>query len=232
MVRYSHALVPGLLAASILTAADPLPARGPGADIVLDWLKFGNERHAAGKPVNWHQSVERRKEVAQRPAPGAVIVSCSDSRVPPEIVFDQGYGDLHVVRVDGNVVGEKELGSIEYAVEHLHTPLIVVMGHRHCGVVEAAVRGTPVRGHIASLLASLSAAVSRSRGLPGDPVDNAARANVNHQVREIQQSEPMLGQMVGMGRVKVVAAFYDPATGVVEWQPAAGAATRLLRSGM
>ncbi len=231
-MQLSNPFVLGLLGASISAAAEPLGARTAGADTVLEWLKFGNERHAAGKPVNWHQSMERRKEVSQRPAPGAVIVSCSDSRVPPEIVFDQGFGDLHVVRVDGNVAGEKELGSIEYAVENLHTPLIVVMGHRHCGVVEAAVRGTPVRGHIASLLASLSAAVSRSRGLPGDPVDNAARANVNHQVREIQQSEPVLGPLVGMGRVKVVAAYYDPATGVVEWQPGAAASTRLLRSGM
>lgn len=223
-------------------AAGPAPPPGAGAETALNWLAFGNERFASGRPVHWHQSPTRRMEVSARPAPRAVVLSCSDARVPPEIVFDQGLGDLHVIRVEGNIAGEKELGSIEYAVEQLGASLIVVMGHTGCGIVEAAVRGTPVRGHMASLLASLSAAVSRSRGLPGDASDNAARANVNHQAQEIRQSEPVIAPLVALGKVKVVAAFYHSGSGTVEWQvepamnssrvPAAPSARRLVRSGM
>lgn len=211
----------GLLAASVILAADPhaTPTGGPSPDAALEWLKFGNERHVAGKPVHWHQSVDRRLEVAKGQAPHAIILSCSDSRVPPELVFDQGLGDLFVVRVAGNVVGEKELGSIEYAAEHLHAPLVVVMGHQRCGALQAAVGGGPVPGHIGSLLSSLSAAVSRSKGMPGDSVDNAVHSNVDHQVGEILHSEPLLAHLVAEKKIKVVGAYYNLDTGAVEWHP-------------
>jgi carbonic anhydrase len=109
----------------------------------LQKLKEGNRRYADGKVIHPNQSSERRKEVAAGQHPFALLVGCADSRVPPEIAFDQGLGDLFVVRNAGEVLDNSSLGSIEYAVEHLHVPLIVVLGHERCGAVEAAVHYDP-----------------------------------------------------------------------------------------
>ena len=130
-----------ILSCGAAWASEPVPKAAASAEMVLDWLRYGNERHAQGRYVYWHQSLDRRREVARQERPHAVVLTCSDSRVPPELLFDQGIGDLYVVRVAGNVAGEKELGSIEYAVEQLGAPLVVVLGHQRCHAVETAVRG-------------------------------------------------------------------------------------------
>lgn len=201
----------------VFVSASAMFAAGPSPDIVLGWLKYGNERHAAGKYVHWHQNQDRRREVAIAERPHAIVVSCSDSRVPPEVLFDQGIGDLYVVRVAGHVVGEKELGSIEYAAERLQAPLIVVLGHQRCHAVEAAVHGHAGQGHMGSIIASLSLAVARSKSLPGDPMENAIVTNVETTAEQLRDSEPVLGHMARSGRIRVVGAYYNLETGKVEW---------------
>lgn len=149
--------------------------------------------------------------------PHAEILSCSDSRVPPEIVFDQGLGDLFIVRVAGNVASDTELGSLEYGAEHLHVPLIVVLGHESCGAVTAAVQGGPPEGHIVSLVDLINPAVEKTRGMPGDPVSNAVRMNVELVVKRLRTSTPILSELVAHGKIKIVGAIYSIETGAVTW---------------
>lgn len=200
-------------------AADHAPVTsGPSGQTALQWIKYGNERHMAGKYVHWHQSVERRKEVAvagQRPH--TIIVSCSDSHVPPEILFDQGLGDLYVVRGAGNIVGERELASIEYAAEHLGAPLIVVLGHQRCGAVAAAVKGGDMPGHLGLLMSGLAPAVARAKGMQGDRTELAAHENVRLGVETIRASEPLLSHLVSSGKVHVAGAYYSLDSGEVRW---------------
>src|SRR5579872_7006720 len=170
--------------AAVVTAQTPAPS----ADAVLKQLQAGNANHVAKKYQRPHQSADRQKELASGQSPNAIILSCADSRVPPELVFDQGLGDLFVVRVAGNVPGNDEIGSIEYAAEHLHTPLIVVMGHTKCGAVQAAVDGGDPHGHLGPLLAMIQPAVARAKRQPGDPVENAIRNNVENVVQQLRAS--------------------------------------------
>ena len=194
----------------------PLP---PSAEVVLEWLRYGNERHAQGKPVHWHQSVERRQEVAGSERPHAIVLTCSDSRVPPELVFDQGIGDLYVVRVAGNVAGEKELASIEYAAEQFGSQVVVVMGHQRCHVVEAALKGEGKPGRLGAIVASLSGAVARAKVMPGDPTDRAGRITAQMVATQLRNSEPVLGRLSRMGKLTVIAAYYDLDSGEVSWLP-------------
>jgi carbonic anhydrase len=203
-----------------LEAADS-PAH-PSPEMILEWLRFGNERHAAGKYVHWHQTIERRREVARQQRPRAVVLSCSDSRVPPEIVFDQGLGDLFVVRVLGNVAGDKEIASIEHAIIRFETPLVVVTGHQRCEAVEAALAGSAAPGHFGSLTASLSAAVARIRVVSGDRLEQASRANVEHVADQIRNSEPVIAGQARQGKIRVLGAYYNLDSGVVSWLTPAG----------
>jgi carbonic anhydrase len=163
--------------------------------------------------------VRRRAELATTQHPYAIIVSCSDSRVGPEIVFDQGIGDIFVVRTAGHVLDDPGLGSIEYAVEHLGTHLIVVLGHERCGAVTAAASGGEAPGHIASIVRKIQPAVAEVKGQPGDLVENAMRANVRHVVHELKESHPILSEFVHEGKLKVVGARFDLDTGAVELVP-------------
>jgi carbonic anhydrase len=148
--------------------------------------------------------------------PFAVILGCADSRTGPEILFDQGLGDLFVVREAGNVVDNHTIGSIEYAVEHLHVPLIVVMGHERCGAIAAA-RDTvaakgQAEGHIESLVAAIRSAVEATAG---QDAEATCKANVRNVVLALRTCEPLLRRMVDEDRVKVVGAYYDLDTGAV-----------------
>src|SRR5690348_11289699 len=158
------------------------------ADSALAELKAGNEHHMAHRYQHPHENAERQRQLVSEQNPHAEILSCADSRVPPEIIFDQGLGDLFVVRVAGNVATDTELGSLEYGAEHLHIPLIVVLGHEHCGAVTAAVQAGPPEGHIASLVNLIKPAVDKTRGLPGDPVENAVQENVAMVVQQLRSS--------------------------------------------
>ena len=190
------------------------------ADQALQMLMEGNRRYVAAKMLRPNQSAQRRGEVAKDQSPFAVILGCSDSRVPPEVVFDQGLGDLFVIRVAGNVVDNLAIGSIEYAVAHLGAPLVMVLGHSRCGAVSAAVqvveKNAPAPGHIASLVEAVWPAVNKMRGRPGDLVDNAVTANVALVVERLRATPPTLAEAVQKGRLRIVGARYDLDTGVVE----------------
>lgn len=178
-------------------------------------LLEGNKRYANGKPSHPNQAFERRKHVAKGQHPFAVVISCSDSRVPPEIIFDQGIGDLFVVRVAGNIIDDAGLGSIEYAAEHLHVSLILVLGHERCGAVEAAVKGGEAPGRIKSLLEALRPAVENAKGRPGDLTENAMRGNVKSVVDRLKASKPILEHLVHKGTLTVVGVRYDLDDGMV-----------------
>jgi carbonic anhydrase len=189
------------------------------ADSVLAELSAGNAHHVAHRYQHPHQNANRQRELVSSQNPHAEILSCADSRVPPELIFDQGLGDLFIVRVAGNVVSDTELGSLEYGAEHLHVPLLVVLGHQHCGAVTAAVEGGGDVGHIAALINLLRPAVEKTRGLPGDPVENAVKANVEMVVKQLRTSTPVLAELVSHGKLKVVGAVYSLDTGKVTWLP-------------
>jgi len=189
------------------------------AESALAELKAGNDHHARHQYQHPHETAARQRELASAQSPHAQILSCSDSRVPPEIIFDQGLGDLFVIRVAGNVATDTELGSLEYGAEHLHIPLIVVLGHEHCGAVTATVEGGPPEGHISALVNLIKPAVEKTRGLPGDPVANAVRANVEMVVKQLRSTTPILSEMVAHGQLKIVGAVYSLDTGKVSWLP-------------
>jgi carbonic anhydrase len=187
-----------------------------GADVALARLREGNQRFVAGTPVPDKHLVQRRVELTKGQNPFAIIVSCSDSRVGPEVIFDQGLGDIFVVRTAGHVVDDVGLGSIEYAAAELHTPCIVVLGHQRCGGVSAAVAGK-ADGHIQALVEAIRPAVEATKGQPGDAVDNAVRANVRLVAAMLQKSEPILSGLIKAGKLRVVGAVYNLDTGRVEW---------------
>ena len=189
------------------------------ADSVLAELKTGNKHHVAHRYQHPHETLDRQRQLASGQHPHAEILSCSDSRVPPEIVFDQGLGDLFIVRVAGNVASDTELGSLEYGAEHLHVPLIVVLGHESCGAVTAAVQGGPPEGHIGSLVDLIKPAVEKTRGMSGDPVSNAVRMNVELVVKQLRTSTPILSELVAHGKLRIVGAVYSIETGAVMWLP-------------
>ncbi len=190
------------------------------AEVALKELKVGNQHHVLHKYQHPHDTIQRQRELTSAQHPHAQILSCSDSRVPPEIIFDQGLGDLFVVRVAGNVAGDAEIGSLEYGAEHLHVPLLVVLGHERCGAVTAAVEGGAPEGHITSLVELIKPALDKSKGLPGDKVSNAVRTNVDMVVQQLRSSTPILSELVAEHKLKIVGAVYSLETGRVTWLPA------------
>lgn len=202
-------------------AAHHAPA-GPGItpDEALSRLLEGNRRFVSNKAFHPNEGPSAREKLAKGQAPFAIILGCADSRVPPEVVFDFGLGDLFVIRVAGNIVEDAGVGSIEYAVEHLGTPLIVVLGHERCGAVKATIEtveaGGEAPGHIGELVRKLKPAVDASKNVPGDKLDNAVRENARRMAKELAGLEPFLKERVDSGKVKVVAARYDLDSGVVE----------------
>lgn len=184
-------------------------------DASLQRLMRGNQHFVAGAHVGPHRSSSRRKEIAPKQKPFAVVVCCSDSRVPPELVFDQGLGDLFVVRVAGNVVDDVALGSIEYAVEHLGVKFIFVLGHESCGAVAAALQGGSHDGHLESFLKMIEPAVEAIKGKPGNALDNAIKENVRLVVKDIKTSDPVLSKSFANHHLGIAGGYYDLHTGRV-----------------
>jgi len=185
-------------------------------DKALKELIAGNRRYVDSKQRHPNQTPRRRAELTNTQQPFAIILGCSDSRVPPEVIFDRGLGDLFVVRVAGNILDDVILGSIEYAADHLHTPLIMVLGHSKCGAVQAAIKGVNGEGHIACLTEAIQPALDEAKEQPGDLANNAAKANTNIVTEQLKCSKPVLSKLVSDGKLNVVPAFYDLDTGVVE----------------
>jgi carbonic anhydrase len=193
------------------------------ADAALARLKRGNSRFAHGHLKHPDQGVDRVHTLAMGQHPIAAVLSCADSRVPPEIVFDEGLGDLFVVREAGHVADDATLGSLEYAVHHLGVPLIVVLGHEKCGAVSATVEAMKAHkrgeGHIARLVHDIRPAVTEAG--PGDEatlVHRAVAANVDLVVRQLTASHPFLHEARKAAKVRIVGAVYDIDTGIVHWK--------------
>jgi carbonic anhydrase len=150
-------------------------------------------------------------ELAGAQRPWAAVLGCADSRVPLEILFDAGFGDLFVVRVAGNVAASEQIGSLEYAVSVLGTPLVMVLGHSGCGAVTAALHGAPTPGRIPVLLRHIEAAIPES----GTDLDRAIELNVRHQLRMLGEQSPLLMEQVEQGRLALQGAVVDLSTGQV-----------------
>ena len=198
---------------SLAIAADPTTAVVT-PDEALNRLKAGNERFASSKESTSKPVAARRAETAGGQNPFAIVVGCADSRTAPEIVFDQGIGDLFVVRTAGNLVDDYALGSIEYAVEHLGVRLIVVLGHERCGAVTAALAGSSAPGHINALVRDIQPAVVAAKGKEGDALANAIHENDLAVAAKIRK-QAELGELAS--QVRVVEGYYDLDTGKVEW---------------
>jgi carbonic anhydrase len=192
-------------------------AAGVDPDAALKKLAAGNQRFVAGKPQHPDESAARRKELVEGQKPFAVVLGCSDSRVAPELIFDQGLGDLFIVRDAGNVADDVVLASIEYAVEHLGVQLVVVLGHAKCGAVTAAVAGGEAEGHLPVLVKAIAPSVAATQAKPGDKVQNCIVDNAARTARQLRESQPVLSHAVHAGKLKVAAAVYDLATGKVEF---------------
>ncbi len=192
----------------------------PTPDEVLKDLLEGNRRFVEGKLENPRRSPEDFRNVAEGQSPVAAIVACADSRVTPEIVFDQGVGDLFVVRVAGNVIsgtGPSLKGSLEFAVAELGVRLIVVMGHENCGAVKAAIAhidaNDELPGAIRELVDLLRPVAASVRGKPGDKLANAIEANVRQNVQRLRELDPILAPLVKSGELKVVGGVHDLRSG-------------------
>jgi carbonic anhydrase len=196
---------------------------GISAAEALRILKEGNKRYVEGQARHPHQDRVRRAVTSTRGQhPLATVLGCADSRVPPEIIFDQGLGDIFVVRVAGNVSATDEIGSIEYAVDHLNTPLVVVLGHTQCGVVKAVVDDAKLPPNIAALVGPIKPAVAKARedhpDAAKDVLLNAAIIdNVWQSMADMLANSPIIREKVKDGQVRLVGALYDLDTGKVQW---------------
>lgn len=184
-------------------------------DAALQKLMDGNQRFIQHKLRHPDQSETRVHEVAQAQHPFVTLLSCADSRVPAEIVFDQGIGDIFDVRIAGNIATSEAIGSIEYSAVLLGTPLLMVLGHERCGAVTAAVQREALLGEIGSFVKAIQPAVDRVANQPGDAVENAVVANVNYQIEQLKQRSSLLTERVQSGTLKIVGGRYDLDTGEV-----------------
>lgn len=183
-------------------------------ETALQQLIDGNNRFVDRKRQNPHQTPARLIEVAKGQKPFAAILGCADSRVPTEVIFDQGLGDLFVVRVAGNIATTEEIASEEFGVLVLGAKVLLVLGHSRCGAVDAAMTGGEFPGMIGSLVHAIRPAVDDSEGQPGDRLENAIKANVKLQVRRLQVSS-VISKLIEEGKLKLVGGFYNLDTGKV-----------------
>ena len=186
------------------------------AEQALQLLLEGNQRYVAGKLEHPNQTPARRAEVAKGQHPFAAVLACSDSRTSPEIIFDRGLGDIFTVRVAGNVADQVVIESLDYSVKHLGVRLLMILGHRRCGAVIAAVEVyEEVNKDVGPMLLDLYPAVRATQGMPGDPVENAVRENVKLVMKNLATSTE-LSAMVKSGELKIVGGIYDLDTGTIE----------------
>ncbi|MFG2970162.1 carbonic anhydrase [Streptomyces sp. NPDC048288] len=206
-------------AVGVLAAVSSPAAAGTAPDTAaaaLDELLAGNRRYAAGRPRRPRDIAGHRRRLAAGQHPFAVVLGCIDSRVVPELVFDQGLGDLLCIRTAGQVLDEAVLGSIQYGVAELRVPLVLVLGHERCGAVAATLdhlrSGTPVPGHLELLVAEIAPAARRTRALPGDWAEHTVRAHTAW-VRDAIRADS------AFAAASVVAARFDLDSGLVSLLP-------------
>jgi carbonic anhydrase len=224
MKRLNLLLLILLLAAALAVPALATSAgSGLSADDSLKVLKEGNARYLEGKPQHPHQDRERRALTAgQGQHPLATVLTCSDSRLPAEIIFDQGIGDLFMIRVAGNVSATDEIGSIEYAVDHLATPLVVILGHTQCGAVTAVVENAKLPPNIAALVEPIKPAVAKAREANPEAAKDALlsaaiKDNIWQSIEDLLKKSPIIREKVRDGKARVVGALYEIDTGQVQW---------------
>jgi carbonic anhydrase len=186
-------------------------------EMALTELQDGNQRFVNGLMRHPGQTPERRRQLSKYQEPFAVVLTCSDSRCPAEVLFDQGLGDLFVIRVAGNIIGSAVLGSVEYALDHLGTPLVMVLGHQNCGAVTATLESirdnTIAPGDVKALVDAITPAVAIAEQRPGDLLDNTIRVNAERS-RDTILSAPELKSALDKREVKVVAAYYSLDSGI------------------
>ncbi|MBC7784528.1 MAG: carbonic anhydrase [Burkholderiales bacterium] len=203
--------------------AAPTKALPPTADEVIETLRDGNRRFTSGDAVHPRADQDRRSQTySDGQNPIVSLLSCADSRVPPELIFDAGIGDLFVIRIAGNVADTDEIATIEYGVGHLHTPLVVVMGHTKCGAVGAIVDGADLHGHLAALTDNIRPAAARVREenptLKGQSLINkVVRANVFQSIEDLVANSAEMRTLIEKKQVKVVGAVYDINSGFIDW---------------
>ncbi len=209
-----------IISVVVLVFAGFVFAGGETADEALKKLMDGNQRYVTGNLAQKDLGDAKRQELAKGQKPFAIVVTCSDSRVAPELLFDQGLGDIFVVRVAGNVIDSIELGSIEYAAEHLHSPLIIVLGHEKCGAVTAALeaKGNPT-GNIGSIVKKILPAAQEAKkkgGTKDEILEAAIKENVKNTAKDIIKKSKIIRHLSHKGEVKVVAGEYSLTTGKIE----------------
>lgn len=213
--------IAAVLIGGFALASSSEPSMPP--DDAMKLLKDGNARYVAGQPLRANQGPDRRAETVKGGQhPIATIIGCSDSRAPLEIIFDQGVGDIFVIRVAGNLAGPDELGTVEYGVGHLGTPVLLVLGHTACGAVTAAVQNAKVHGHISGLINQIKPAVAKAKSwsptAQGDDLLNKAiKANVWVTMENILRKSHEVNDRVKKGRLLLVGGIYDLTTGSVAW---------------
>jgi len=192
-------------------------------DAALKMLAEGNNRFVTGHASHPNLAKARRQQTAEKgQKPFAVVLACSDSRVPVEEVFDRGIGDIFVVRDAGNIATKTDIGSIEYAVDHLGSPLVLVMGHSSCGAVTAAVQGGEAPPNIKAIMNYIAPALARVKAANADKAGEALvmeviQANVWQAMEDIYKNSPMMREKVKDGKVKLLGALYDIKGGKVSW---------------
>jgi carbonic anhydrase len=196
---------------------------GISADEALKKLREGNALFVSGAPSNADFSINRRRETAKGQKPYVTILGCSDSRESLEHIFGAGIGELFVIRVAGNVADTDEIGSIEYGVEHLGTPILLVLGHSSCGAVTAVVTGAEVHGHIPSLVDNILPAVDSARKVTGSNtskdvlIERSINENIFQSMHDILSKSHIIAQSVKEGRVRVIGALYHLDSGTIDW---------------
>lgn len=223
MMRHGFAgtllLVLGLCATAFASSAGP----GIPADEALKFLKGGNARYVAGQSTHPNLTSERRAETVKGGQhPFATIIGCSDSREPLELIFDQGVGDIFVIRVAGNVAGPDELASVEYGVGHLNTPVLLVLGHTSCGAVTAAAQNAKLHGNLPFLINQIKPAVAKAKSLSptagGDElVSKSIKANVWLTMENVFRKSAEVRELVAKGKLLVLGGIYDLHSGQVDW---------------
>jgi carbonic anhydrase len=188
-------------------------------EAALKRLMGGNKRYVEGVSKR-HDFKHEREALTKGQNPFAGILSCADSRIAPEYAFDTGRGDLFVCRVAGNFLNTDVVASFEYAVSVLNTPLLMVLGHRSCGAVEATIKsirdGTTLPGHLPALVEAIGPAVKDTQGKPGDALDNAIKQNVRLNVEALKAATPIIAAFVSDNKVRVVGAIYNLEDGEVD----------------
>jgi len=208
-----------LLALLVVVVFSGFVFAASAGDESLQKLMNGNKRYVEGKLATKDLGDTKRKELSKGQKPFAIVIACSDSRVPPELLFDQGLGDIFVIRVAGNVVDPIALGSVEYGTEHLHSPLIFILGHTKCGAVTATLeaKGEP-EGNIGAIIKKIqpAAATAKKKGGSKDEILEAAiQENVKNVYKDLMNKSKIIPELAHEGKLKIVAGEYDITTGKV-----------------